>query len=90
MKAVIVEDEFVAARSLERLIAASGRNIDIVAVLQSVEERLANSPQRFSAANSPRFEKPQLFRGFLLIEVKKQGRGREEHQAGHVGCGHLN
>ena len=38
MKAVIVEDEFVAARSLERLIAASGRNIDIVAVLQSVEE----------------------------------------------------
>lgn len=38
MKAVIVEDEFVAARSLERLVAASGRNIDIVAVLQSVEE----------------------------------------------------
>jgi len=51
---------------------------------------LANSPQRFSAANSPRFEKPQLFRGFLLIEVKKQGRGRKEHQACHVGCGHLN
>ena len=38
MKAVIVEDEFVAARSLERLIKASGTEIDIVAVLQSVDE----------------------------------------------------
>lgn len=38
MKAVIVEDEFVAARSLERLIRTSNRGIDVVAILQSVEE----------------------------------------------------
>ena len=38
MKAVIVEDEFVAAQSLERLIKASDESIDIIAVLQSVEE----------------------------------------------------
>lgn len=38
MKAVIVEDEFVAARRLEQLIEASGRDIEVVAVLQSVKE----------------------------------------------------
>lgn len=38
MKAVIVEDEFVAAQSLERLIKTSDERIHIVAVLQSVEE----------------------------------------------------
>lgn len=38
MKAVIVEDEFIAAQSLERLIKASKKNIEVIAVLQSVEE----------------------------------------------------
>ncbi len=38
MKAVIVEDEFIAAQSLERLIRALEKDIDVIAVLQSVEE----------------------------------------------------
>lgn len=38
MKAVIVEDEFLAAQSLERLIKASGRDIHVAAVLQGVDE----------------------------------------------------
>ncbi len=38
MKAVIVEDEFVAAQSLERLIKKIDGNITVVATLQSVEE----------------------------------------------------
>lgn len=38
MKAVIVEDEYVAAKSLERLIDKVDDSISIIAVLQSVEE----------------------------------------------------
>lgn len=38
MKAVIVEDEVVAAQNLERIIASINKNIEIEAVLQSVEE----------------------------------------------------
>lgn len=38
MKAVIVEDEFVAAQSLERLIKSVNEQMNIIAVLQSVEE----------------------------------------------------
>lgn len=38
MKAVIVEDEFVAAQNLERLIASLKKDIQVIAVLQSVEE----------------------------------------------------
>ncbi len=49
MKAVIVEDEYVAARSLERLIGQLDDTISIVAVLQSVEE----SVEWFSANPSP-------------------------------------
>lgn len=40
MKAVIVEDEFVAAQTLERLINTADERIQIVAVLQSVEESI--------------------------------------------------
>ena len=38
MKIVIVEDEFVAAQTLQRLLEATERNIEIITVLQSVEE----------------------------------------------------
>jgi len=38
MKAVIVEDEIVAAQNLQRLIAQVNSNIEIVAVLKSIEE----------------------------------------------------
>jgi two-component system LytT family response regulator len=38
MRAVIVEDEFVAAQNLERLISLVAEDIQIIAVLQSVEE----------------------------------------------------
>ena len=38
MKTVIVEDEYVAAQSLQRLLEASGENIEVISVLQSVEE----------------------------------------------------
>lgn len=38
MKAVIVEDEFVAAQSLQRLIGQEDPTIEVMAVLQSVEE----------------------------------------------------
>ena len=38
MKAVIVEDEVVAAQNLQRLITQVNRNIEIVAVLKSIEE----------------------------------------------------
>ncbi|MDR0428392.1 MAG: LytTR family DNA-binding domain-containing protein [Dysgonamonadaceae bacterium] len=38
MKAVIVEDEFVAAESLQRLLASIDENVEIVTVLQSVED----------------------------------------------------
>ncbi|MDH8701753.1 two-component system response regulator LytT [Dysgonomonadaceae bacterium PH5-43] len=40
VKAVIVEDEFVAAQSLKRLINSVDENIQVVAVLQSVEESI--------------------------------------------------
>lgn len=40
MKAVIIEDEFVAVQSLERLIKITDESIDIIAVLQSVEESI--------------------------------------------------
>lgn len=38
MKAVVVEDEFVAAQSLQRLIAQIDDSIEVLTVLQSVEE----------------------------------------------------
>lgn len=38
VKAVIVEDEFVAAQSLQRLIASTDENIEVLTTLQSVEE----------------------------------------------------
>ncbi len=38
MRAVIIEDEVVAAQNLERLVASVDENIKIIAVLQSVEE----------------------------------------------------
>jgi two-component system, LytTR family, response regulator LytT len=38
MKAVIVEDEFVAAQNLQRLISQVADDIQVIAVLQSVEE----------------------------------------------------
>jgi hypothetical protein len=40
MKAVIVEDEYVAAKSLERLIDKVDDSISIIAVLQSVEDMI--------------------------------------------------
>ena len=49
MKAVIVEDEIVAAQSLQRLIAQADSGIEIVAVLRSVEE----SAEWFSANPAP-------------------------------------
>jgi two-component system response regulator LytT len=49
MKAVIVEDEYVAAKSLERLIDKVDDSISIIAVLQSVEE----SVEWFSANPPP-------------------------------------
>ena len=38
MKAVIIEDEFVAAQNLQRLISQVADDIQVIAVLQSVEE----------------------------------------------------
>lgn len=38
MKTVIVEDEFIAAQSLQRLLKATGYEIDVLTILQSVEE----------------------------------------------------
>ena len=38
MKVVIVEDEFVAARNLERLIGTTDKSMKVISVLQSVEE----------------------------------------------------
>ena len=49
MKVVIVEDEFIAARNLEIMIQAVNKNIEVIAVLQSVEE----SVEWFSQNNSP-------------------------------------
>ena len=49
MKAIIVEDETVAAQNLQRLIAQVNGNIEIVAVLQSIEE----SVEWFSAHPNP-------------------------------------
>ena len=40
MKAVIVEDEFVAAQTLQRLIAEVDSDIQVIAILQSVEESI--------------------------------------------------
>jgi two-component system response regulator LytT len=50
MKAVIVEDEYVAAKSLERLIDKVDDSISIITVLQSVEE----SVEWFSTNPPPR------------------------------------
>lgn len=41
MKAVIVEDESVAAQNLQRLIQKIDKNIEIIAILKSVEESIA-------------------------------------------------
>lgn len=49
MKAVIVEDEFIAAQSLQRLLTSINENIQILAVLQSIEE----SVEWFSMNESP-------------------------------------
>lgn len=49
MKAVIVEDEFIAAQSLERLIKTIDKHIAIEAVLQSVDE----SVEWFSTHTAP-------------------------------------
>ena len=49
MKAVVVEDEIVAAESLQRLIAKANSSIEVVAVLQSIEE----SVEWFAANPSP-------------------------------------
>lgn len=49
MKVVIVEDEFVAARNLEKMIQAVDKTIEVVTVLQSVEE----SVEWFSQNSSP-------------------------------------
>ena len=38
MKAVIVEDEIIAAQNLQRLITQANKNIEIIAILQSVED----------------------------------------------------
>ena len=47
MKAVIVEDEFIAAQNLQRLISQVAADIEVIAILQSVEESVewfANHP----------------------------------------------
>lgn len=49
MKVVIVEDEFIAARNLEKMIQTVDEDVEIVAVLQSVEE----SVEWFSQNSSP-------------------------------------
>jgi two-component system LytT family response regulator len=41
MKAVIIEDEIIAAQNLQRLITQVNSNIEIVAVLKSIEESVA-------------------------------------------------
>jgi two-component system LytT family response regulator len=38
MKAVIVEDEIIAAQNLQRLIAQANKDIEIIAILQSIED----------------------------------------------------
>ena len=38
MKAVIVEDELIAAQNLQRLISQFAGDIEVIAILQSVEE----------------------------------------------------
>lgn len=40
MKAVILEDEFVAAQTLQRLLKTSGEKIEILTILQTVEESI--------------------------------------------------
>jgi len=49
MRAVIIEDEFVAVQNLRRLIAKIDRSIEIIAVLQSIED----SVEWFSLHPSP-------------------------------------
>ena len=49
MKAVIIEDEIVAAQNLRRLIAQVNSSVEIIAVLQSIEE----SVEWFSANPNP-------------------------------------
>ena len=49
MKAVIVEDEIVAAQNLQRLITQANKDIEIIAILQSVED----SVEWFSLNPSP-------------------------------------
>ncbi|MDR2036863.1 MAG: LytTR family DNA-binding domain-containing protein [Bacteroidales bacterium] len=49
MKAIIVEDEFVAAQTLQRLIAEVDKEIEIITVLQSVED----SVEWFSSNPAP-------------------------------------
>ena len=47
MKAVIVEDEFIAAQNLQRLISQVAGDIEVITILQSVEESVewfANHP----------------------------------------------
>ncbi|WP_321423959.1 LytTR family DNA-binding domain-containing protein [uncultured Bacteroides sp.] len=51
MKTVIVEDEFIAAQALERLIREVDKEIQVVAVLQSVEESI----EWFSQNSAPDF-----------------------------------
>ncbi|MDR2146147.1 MAG: LytTR family DNA-binding domain-containing protein [Tannerella sp.] len=49
MKAVIVEDEIIAAQNLQRLISQANKDIEIIAILQSVED----SVEWFSQNASP-------------------------------------
>ena len=49
MKAVIVEDEFIAAQNLQRLISHAAADIEVITVLQSVEE----SVEWFSTQSAP-------------------------------------
>jgi len=49
MKAIIVEDEIIAAQNLQRLIAQVSKDIEIIAVLKSIEE----SVEWFSANPNP-------------------------------------
>lgn len=49
MKAVIVEDEIVAAQNLQRLITQTGEDIQVITVLQTVEESI----EWFSLNTSP-------------------------------------
>lgn len=49
MKAVIVEDEYVAAQSLQRLLVSIDENIEVLTVLQSIEEAI----EWFSVNSAP-------------------------------------